>query len=421
MKRPKFMTMFFDLVVGSIFVLFNFNRFIRYAAHHWFPNSSVADFVVQISHWPDFFIPTASAARISLLGNIIYLCFIGLWIYLGGIVLLAIVRATPRIAVNGALGLLTGASTIHVIGWLGVGLTALIGVLIAIFSFIYDVLLAVIHFLAPYLAWIFFVVGWIAIVACGLFMAGAIIFYGYQLIKKLGLKGVLIALASGTILFFAWPLLRELYELYLLPVLRWLQMVLGYLMSAIGFLLIWAVKIVIFLAIVVSALGAFLAFVGSLGHLLLDQLKAAWNSGSGHRGILLGAFGVGLSLAVIIWVTSGAPEMTNAVGIAWQSSTPAFSQMSPVEMFNALLPAQVISLAPTLFANATAPIFDAFALLVVLGVSYAGFLRGIRPRIADEYHTKFFSEDLLKIGGLMLLALPVIAIVILAASAPQDD
>lgn len=421
MERPKFLTMFFDVVVGAIFVLFNFNGFIRYTAHHWFPDSSVAGFFVEISHWPDYFIPTNNAAKIGLLGNMVYLCFIGLWIYVGGIVLLAIVKATPRIAVNGGLGLLAGASTIHLVGWIGVVLAFIVGVLFAIFTFIRDLLQAIFLFLAPYLAWIFFVFGWIVLVAGGLFMVGAIIFAVYQLIKNIGLKGVIIAVASGTIFFFAWPLLREFYEFYLLPILRWVQMVLSYVVSAIGFLVIWAVKIAIVLAIIISALGAVLAVIGSLGHLLVDQFKAAWNSGSGHRGILLGAFGVGLSLAVIIWVTSGSPQMTSVVAIAWHSSTPAFFQASPVEMFNALLPTQIISSTPTLFATASAPIFDAFALLVLLGVSYAGFVRGFQLRRADEYHTTFFSKDLLKIGGLMILALPALAVVILAAAAPKDD
>src|SRR5437588_12992684 len=135
MKRLNYPTIVLDVLVGSIFVLFNFNGFLRYGAKNWSMSRATSDALVQLSHWPDLIMPTQSQAGLAALGSILNLCFLGLWAYLAGVILLSLVRLKPAIAANGILGLLTGISSIAILAWLGVILVAIIGVLVSIGSF----------------------------------------------------------------------------------------------------------------------------------------------------------------------------------------------------------------------------------------------------------------------------------------------
>ena len=55
-------------------------------------------------------------------------------------------------------------------------------------------------------------------------------------------------------------------------------------------------------------------------------------------------------------------------------------------------------------------------------VSLVAFtMRGMRPRQEDKFHTVFVSRDLLKLGGALVLALPAIGLLLLAAVAPKED
>ncbi len=421
-ERSKFVLMFYDVAAGTIFVLFNFNGFIRYAANKWLPSSpTVQGMLVQVSHFPDLILPTTADGKTGLLGTVLYLCFIGLWLYLGAVLLLAVVRGKPRIALNGVIGFSTGVFSVAILGWLEVIIVAILGVLLAIGRVIFGILAAIWEFLAPIIHWIVVALGWIIIVAVPLLALAGIVYGLYWLIKRFGLKFVIGALAAGTILYFVWPILVELYRNYILPVLQWIGMVLNYLASWIVFIVAWVLKALIVVAIAVSALGLILVFVGSLGRMMRDQLESAWKSGSGSRGILVGSFSVGLALAIVLWVSSGSVELSQLVATNWQSITPVLGDISPVTIFNTALPASIAALAPAIFGSSHAPLFDALSLLVILIVSYFGIARGFRPRHSDEYHATFFSQDVLKLGGLMILALPALALVVLAASAPHDE
>jgi hypothetical protein len=416
MKKLGYKLMFWDVLVGCVFVLFNFNGFMRFAAKNWVPASSasIAAAIVQISHWPDVFVPAQKEATLALLGGLLHLCFFGLWIYLAAIVILSLVRLRPGIAANGLLGLTAGLLSIAIITWSSSILAFVVRLLITVGVFVFGVLASVLNFLLPILGWIVIV---LAIGAAVLGIGWAI----YQFWRRYGLWGVAGTLAGGFLLFFIWPLLVRLYESIILPALRWLGSILAYLAGLVAFLLGWLIKIVLVVAVIVSAIGLFIGFVGSMGHLLIDQVKAAWRSGSGQRGILLGSFAVGLSVVLIVWVSSGSVEMTRVVDNAWKGSTFLLSDASPVRTCNALLPTFVVTLGPTMFQTANAPVFDAVVLLLVLLVSYIGILRGMRPRQEDSFRTIFVSQDLLKLGGLMFLALPIVAVTLLAALAPKED
>ena len=410
-----------DFLVGAIFVLFNFNGFMRYAVKKWSHNPTLIDTVVQVSHWPEFVMPAQPQAAISLFGNIMNLCFLGLWLYLGAMILLSLARLKPSIVANGVLGLTTGISSIAIFGWIGVILAAVLGFLVTVGIFIANILSAVWLFLEPFVRWVCIALAWVCMALLIAALIAGIVWGAITLWRKWGFKGILGILAASGILYFTWSLLAYVYKNFILPILRWLASVLEYVIGLLAFVLGWLVKILIVVAIVLSAIGVVLGFVGSVGRMLNDQIRAAWNCGSGRRGILLGSFAVGFSLAVVLWVSASSPELSRTINSAWQSTAPVLRDLSPIQIFSAMQPASIVETSRTLFQTMNTPVFDGIILLGVLLISYVGILRGIRPQQEDKFHTSFISQDLLKLGGVLVLALPAVAVVLLIAMAPKDD
>jgi hypothetical protein len=413
-KNLNYKLIFYDVLVGTLFVLFNFNGFLRFASKNWIANPTVSKVLVDISHWPDFIVPAQKQASLALYGNLLNVCFWGLWIYLVAILLLALVRLRPQIVSNGLLGLFAGLFSIAIFSWLEVIITGIVNLLITITVFIAGVLAAVWNFLAPFIGWLVIIVGIVAVL-------GAIGWGVYELWKKIGPWGFVGAFVAGGLLYLIWPSVVKFYQSVILPVLQWIGAILTSILNFLAPIFVWLFKAIIIIAIILSALGLFIGFVGSAGHMLIDQIKAAWHSGSGQRGILLGSFAVGLSLVLIFWVSSGSAEMTQIVNSSWTSTAFLFGHTSPVQVLNSLLPASVVVAEPNMFQTATAPVFDSITLLVVLAVSYLGIMRGLRPKQEDTFQTMFVSRDLLKLGGALVLALPAVALVLLAAAAPKED
>ncbi|MBK6433136.1 hypothetical protein [Candidatus Amarolinea dominans] len=136
MKRPNISVLLLDVTFGIVFALFNFDGFLRYAAHHWLSSSWLAETIVRISWWPQRFLASLNASHLSLFHDLLVLCFYGVWVCLGFIALLSLIRLNLRITFSGLLGLTTGAASIGILAWLGVLLVVLGGVLMAVLRFL---------------------------------------------------------------------------------------------------------------------------------------------------------------------------------------------------------------------------------------------------------------------------------------------
>lgn len=428
-----------DLILGFVFVIFNFDGFMRYSARNWSPNPTITNLVYEVSRWPAKIIPTSTPETVTFLHDVMVLCFYGVWIYLGVVTLLALIRLNPRILGSSVLGLASGASTIAILSWLGLLLIAVGGIVVAIFRFLEIIWDFIIRVLAP--VWEFIASVFLAIwgflgpiivfllpYITGLVLIALALWVVIEIIRVLRYKSILVAAIIGLIGYFTWPVLIIIWERFLEPVILWILTTLLWILSGIIWILafihngiLWLIVNLIPISFITITVGLILTIVGAAGALLVDQIRAAWHSGSGHKGVLLGSFSIGLSFALIIWVSSGSPAMTLAIDQAWQETTFVAQSIQPSQVFDAMLPDSVREVSHHFFTDTDAPNFDVIVLALILPISYFGLLRGMTKRYDDEFRATFIHKDILVVGGAIILAIPVIIFILLAMVLPRDD
>jgi len=428
-----------DIVLGFVFVIFNFDGFMRHAAHNWSPNRTITDLIIKVSRWPAQFIPTSQSEMAVFLHDVMVLCFYGIWIYLGIVALLAIVRMNQRIVGSGLLGFTSGASTIAILSWLGLLLIAIAGMIIAIvrflgvvwnfiirilgpiFKFIFDILAAIWGFLWPIISFLLPYIFWLIVI-------GIVLWIIVEIVRALGYKSILIAVIIGAVGYLFWPQIIIIWHKYIEPIVMWILNALMWILGIIGSIFLWIYNAIIWLvmhlipiAFVTATIGVILIIVGTAGAFLVDQIRAAWHNGSGHKGVLLGSFSVGLALALIIWVSSGSPVMASAIDQAWQETAFVAQTVRPTQIFDVMLPESVREISHQFFVDADAPNFDALVLALILPISYFGLLRGMVKRYEDEFRATFISQDILIVAGAIALAIPAIILVLLSVLVPRDQ
>lgn len=440
MKRPSISVLLLDVAFGVVFTLFNFDGFLRYVARYWLSSSWLTDTIVQMAEWPQRFLTNLNASDLSLFHDLLVLCFYGVWIYLGFIALFSLIRLNPRITFSGLLGLTTGVASIGILAWLGVLLVILGGILVAVLRFllriwnflvgilsavwafvvriltaVWDFLLPIIHFLLPILLVVAVIalVVWAVIVLVRRFGYGSIVAVLLAAIAGYFLRDTLLVIGR-------WLWAAILFVLGILGnVVSWLGWLIGVMVGWIFQVLI--PQILIPLGFILLIVGSVLIAVGTFGSMLLDQFRAAWHSGSGHKGILLGAFSVGLSLALVFWVCLGSNEASRTVDRAWQETALVANHLSPIHIFSSILPVSVRNASIGMFAGNSAPNFDAVILALVLPLSYFGVLRGLTMRNTDAFRASFVHQDVLVVGGALALAIPAILLVMIAALMPREE
>lgn len=425
MQLPNLRTLLLSLLAGFIFILFNFTDLLRHATAKWLPNSAVGNAAMAVCSWPSSLYSTLGQSPQGLFSTLLHLCIYGLWLYLPCIALLAIVRKTPRIALNGALGFVAGVGSLAIITWAAVVVFYVgWGLLIAL-NFIFYVLHAVVEFLKPLFLYVMpfiLVLGAVSLAVWGVI----------ALWRLLGPKWITGILAACGGLYFAYPVLASFYEKVLLPILQWVGAILlpilrwvGAVLSAIleflGMIIGWVLVVLIWIAIIISGIGLVLGVVGSVGYLIIDQIKAAWHTGSGYKGILAGSFAIGITLGLILWACTGTPMMSQLADNTWHDTTIVASNASVVYGFTAILPGVLTDASKVIFSAANPPIFDAFVLLFLLTLSFVSIVRGLTRQEEDQFQVTFLSKDLLKLSALLALAIPAIILFALAAVSQGDS
>lgn len=446
-----------SLIVGCAFVMANFGGILRHVSESDTAQRVGVSGALKVASQMS---KTVLGTSPSTLYQWLVICFWGLWLFLGAVLLLALSRWRPTIAGAAVGGLTVGLFSLAILSWLGFLVAAIVSVLGVIWSFLGRIA----HIVGEFLAWLFALALPAIAVAAAI---GAIIL----LWKHFGPVKLMVAVAGVVSLYLLGPALRAFLERVVLPFLRWLGAILeslfGWLAAVIKWLavaVVWLVKAVVVIAGAALALGMIIGVLGSLGQIVIDQMKTAWEVGRSRKGILIGSFSLGSSLALILLVSVGAPEsqaanpavtaprpidrvapkfpgkkkkskkkaartasvyvppspppaISDTVDQAWHRAGWVLKDVPLTHVFVGTLPSGVGAWARRTFRSASAPIFDAVLLAVALGLSIIGTLSGVFSRKEIPLTVRFYRQDL--VG---LAALPILLIVaILAASEANQD
>ncbi len=333
-----------------------------------------------------------------------------------------------EILLNGTLGLVVGLTSIPILAWLTVGLIYVAFLLWSLLIFLkglWDVVGAWVNgilqgignFLQPIISFLWPVVLILSLV-------GLLIGIAVLLIRQLKVFGVVIVLLLAVGVYLGWPSLTTFYQNTGVPILQGLGgalgVFLGWLWAGLAFVIVWALIILFWLSIVFAILGVTLGVLGTLGSTLVDQIRSAWHSGTGHRGILLGAFSIGLAISLLLWAssTSGTGAIVDG---AWHVHSFLLRDVSPTQTLIALLPQGVRDASSVIFGSASPPMFDFLLLALVLPLSFIGIMRGLSVRHADGFRTSFIRRDIMLVMAALLFAIPVLLSTIIGVNLPHDD
>jgi|GEM_PF-4799931 len=458
--RERLTAAILAVLTGCVFIWFNFNGLIRHFGKQGLSSDSTfSDSVVSVSLLPKQILSSSPEALYLWMVT----CFVGIWIYLGALLVLALVRLRAPLAGFGVLGVFGGGFAPAILSWTGLLLWSILKVLGIIFGFIFHILGVVMVFIAK-----------ILVFAAPVLLAIAVVAVIVVVWKENGPKPLLFVAVGAALLYFLAPALKFIFEKIKLALI-WIAEVLTFLFGWLPAVLAWLVKAILVLLCITSIIG----FIGCLGQILIDQFKTAMEAGRSQKGVLTASFSLGVSIALILLVAAGSPQTAIAQGHstlsvseqhetpshaagttalakkkrrknrqhlkppissppvvvapppapvpmagiattidrAWTESTFIFKSASPTRIFLATLPASVEEWARKTFRTASAPIFDALVLALVLGFSLIGLLRGILSRAELEYRMRFYNRDLLAIAVIPLL---VVILMIGASEGNQE-
>ncbi len=413
-----------EIPIGILFFLFNFDGFMRfYARHHLVSiNQSLADWIIDISYLPRSSYAMLQLSDADIFSFLFRLGLYGLGAYLVLILLLSLRKGSFSTLFSGLGGLIIGFLSVPLLAWTIFIFLALVSILFAIINFVIDLLVKLVVWLGPFLTILFY----IGLTLLGLWLIVTILKSLWESYEW----GAVITAILAVIVAFLWgrPILLFLLTRILQPILNILIVIasfitkilwgiLGFLASILGFLasiLLFIVKALFFLIIIFLGIGIIALF----GHLLIDQYKAAWESGSGSKGVMAGSFSIGLAVVLIFLNCYGHFDQMAVVDGTWAAILTFANHVSPMSVFEFLIPSAYRETIQLIFSSLSYPLFNSFVLVTVLVLSYIGIIRGMFSMLKDEFRVTFIGREA------AILAFGVVGgiLVILAqALVPQED
>ena len=296
----------------------------------------------------------------------------------------------------GASSLAVGTGFLHLLAWTGL----LLGLLLVLLA---TILVWVLHLIGVVLLWIFQVLGavfgfigmvignfiaflissgwWIAVVAL---LAILLIVFIVRNRENL-LEFLKVVLLPTGIFIVAAFLLIKLAE-WLGPLIARLFQWLAPFFALLGRIIAVIYRII---AYVVLA-SAILFIIYGFGAILLDQVRGAWQSGNGRRGVILGSLAVGISLSLIL-------VESNLYNV------------------DAYFPS-VFSDFVTTYLHYGAPIIDVLTAILIVGIAIIGILRNV-PKLLQGPGLGEFQTSLV----LVIVGIAVAFAVLVAAHATGDS
>jgi hypothetical protein len=379
---------------------------VAYAANHWAPQWLAQPTLSLLSFTENTLAFTGSGTAWSPL--LAEWLVVGLWCYIAILFATSLIFMKPGRLANGLSGLCVGLGSVVLLSWAGVVLAKIASMIGTILSFAFSIVGAVFHFVFalvavvfPYLAGIALVVGVVYVLA--------------KLARALGLTLVKYALAAAAAVAVVWlalPLLRWCYVSLLLPLLHFLAPIASWIVAALSVVLM----VILAVVAVLGAAGAVVFVLGMLGRLAIDQFRTAWEAGKGERPMALAGFSVGSAFALLFTVTAGLPEVAGSFDAAWHEHAWMLNSWSPAASHFQALPDVIASAAATIFQHASAPVFDAVVIALLLPVAAVGTMWWGKA-LDDEFEWRYLSKDAAMVGGALGFGL---LFLVIAALSPDD-
>lgn len=316
--RDRFRAIAFAVAAGCLFIWFNFNGLIRnFTRARWPAESHVSTAVIWVSLLPKQILsPSAETLYFW-----VFFCFIALWMYVTTVLLLAVVRGRWSLAKWGIAGTISGGLALPVICWTGLIAWIVLRFFAKIAGFIF-------HGLAVVFTWIVKAIVFAAPVLVPLAFIAVLVrvwkAYGPKLVFSavgvLGLLYLLIPVWRWMLAQLEW-LLEKIAAFF-----AWVGEILARLFRWIGPVIVWCIKALLIVLGITSLIG----IIGCIGHVLIDQLKTAMDAGKSQKALFAASFSIGVSLALVLLVAAGRPEVVTAPvasPVASPGAAPARTEM----------------------------------------------------------------------------------------------
>lgn len=246
-------------------------------------------------------------------------------------------------------------------------------------------------------------------------------------------RGLLNALGVIALAVLAWLFLPVLFT----PIIEFWQANiaqsassasagLGNIFGVIGDILGAVVGGLIALVVLLGGVLILLIIPGVLGHLVIDELKSALQTGRNARSILMSAIGIGLAIALIFIVSIGNSEMSRDVNRAWVQQflwvddmlgtelAPAYKGHSTMtNVYEWTLPALLTNLLSETTKDDKAPAVDALILLTILLITTAKLVFGVLNRIVPAKPTTnitFLPGELISLVTNIILGVVLVVV-----------
>ncbi len=450
-----------SVAVGVVFVLFNFSGLIRHFLNPILSQDSTSgNLLFSVLLLPKH------VQSIEFLSTAMLVCLFGLWGYLAGLLVLAFVKSNARLAIEGFLALLIGIFSIPLLGWGLISAYWIIWLISKVVIFIYWIVSKIIDFILYIFSALFKLLVVLLHYTWPILIALVIIALVLWLRKRKSdsqfslMKALLCAAGIAAIYFMRLPLIAFFLR-FIWPILQWCKQVLGILFVWLGVLFKW----LFYLAVVFFAFVMLIGILGSIGYLLIDQFRTAWQWARSRKGVILNSFAIGSSLSLIFMVSAGSIQnvpanVTRVVAATTTSTTqnlprkkksksqknipqnaprvvPVSARVPVAETRTAIdgaciaarfsivgipisnlvrdiLPKGIRELTQEAFNHASAPTCDAVILALALLVGIFGLVRGLRTANEIDLTITFYRHEML-----VLLAFPLL--IVLQVFAAQES
>ncbi len=316
-------------------------------------------------------------------------------------------------------GLTVGFLSVPILAWTIFLIFALVNFLLAIINFINELLINLLKWIISFLP----ILIYIGLVLLGLWLVVLTIQFLWERYKW---RTVITAVLAATFAYlwgkpiFLFLLTNILWPIFsaLITIISFIVQILG---AVLGFLASILEPLIKVLLIFIAGMFIFITGIGIialLGRLLIDQYKAAWESGSGSKGVLAGSFSVGLALGLIFLNCYGHSDQMSTIDRAWAEVVTFANWISPMNVFEFLIPPSYREVISLIFSSLSYPLFDSFVLVTALALSWIGIIRGMFSTLRDEFRVTFVSQEAL----VLVFAVPIgVFLLFSQAIAPKED